>query len=97
VLVKEQFVFRTNSCTEISSYILISNILSSLNNKLLVSGLVCDLQRAFDHLNHEKLSKMKFFGILGIANKLIKSDLQDMYQSILINSENSYIFLNGSK
>jgi len=40
---------------------------------------------------------MRFCVILGIANKLIKSNLQDMYQSILINIENSYIFLNGSK
>ena len=72
-------------------------MLSSLNNKLLVSGLVCDFQRAFDRLNHEKLlSKMRFYGILGIANKLIKSNLQDIYQSILINVENSCIFLNGS-
>jgi len=42
--VKEQFVFRTTSSTEIAAYILINNILSSLNNKLLVGGLFCDLQ-----------------------------------------------------
>jgi len=44
LLVKEQFGFRTNSSTEIAAYILINNILSSLNNKLLVDGLFCDLQ-----------------------------------------------------
>ena len=32
ILVKEQFGFRTNSSTEIAAYILINNILLSLNN-----------------------------------------------------------------
>jgi len=44
ILVKEQFGFRTNSSTEIAACILIYNVLSSLNNKLLVGGLFCDLQ-----------------------------------------------------
>jgi hypothetical protein len=47
VLLKEQFGFKTNSSTEIAAYILINNILSSLNNKLLVGGLFCDLKKAF--------------------------------------------------
>jgi hypothetical protein len=35
---------------------------------------------------------MRFYGILGLANKLIKSYLQDKYQRVLINTENSNIF-----
>jgi hypothetical protein len=39
----------------------------------LVGGLFCDLQYVFDCLNHEiLLSKMRFYGILGVINKLIK-------------------------
>jgi len=90
ILVKEQFGFRTNSSTEVAVYILINNILSSVHNKLLVGGLFCDLQRAFDCLNHEiLLSNMRFYGILDIANQLIKSYLQDRYQRVLLNIENS--------
>jgi len=63
VLVKEQFGFRTNSSADIAAYILINNILSSLNNKLLVGGLFCDFQKAFCCLNHEILSKMRFYAI----------------------------------
>ena len=63
ILVKEQFDFRTNSSAETAAYILINNILSSLNNKLLVGGLFCDLQKAFYCLNNEILSKMRFYGI----------------------------------
>jgi hypothetical protein len=45
ILLKEQSGFRTNSSTEIAAYILINNTFSSLNNKLLVDGLFCDLQK----------------------------------------------------
>ena len=69
---------------------MINNILLSVHNKLLVGGLFCDLQRAFDCLNREiLLSNMRFYGTWDIANNLIKSYLQDRYQRVLINNENS--------
>jgi hypothetical protein len=48
ILVNEQFGFRCNSSTEIAIYTLINNILSSLNNRIIVGELFCDLQKAFD-------------------------------------------------
>jgi len=39
ILVDEQFGFRTKSSTELASYKLINDILSSLNNKLLVGSI----------------------------------------------------------
>jgi hypothetical protein len=66
ILVKEQFDFRCNNTTEIAMYTLINNILSSLNNKIIVGGLFCYLQKAFDFVNYDiLLSKMKFCGISG--------------------------------
>jgi hypothetical protein len=97
ILVKEQFGFRTSLSIEIAAYILINNILSSLNNNywLLFCFVTCKKHLT---LNHEiLLSVLRFYGILGVANKLIKSYLQDRYQRVLINIENSNIFLNGSK
>jgi len=42
-----------------------------LNNKLLVDGIFCDLHKALDCVNYDiLLSKMKFYGITGKANKL---------------------------
>jgi hypothetical protein len=46
-LVKEQFGFRCNNSTETAIYTLIKNILSSLNDKILVGGLFCDLKKSF--------------------------------------------------
>jgi len=49
--------------------------LPSLHGRNLVDGLFCDLQKAFDCVNHEMLlDKMKFYGISGIANKLMRSE-----------------------
>jgi hypothetical protein len=59
-------------------------ILSSLNSKLLVGGVFCDLQNAINCVNHYiLLSKMEFYGISGKANKLIKSYLKGRYQSFV--------------
>jgi len=59
---------RCTSSTEIAIYTLINNILSSLNNRIIVGGLFCDLQKAFNCINYDiLLSKMKFYGITGVA------------------------------
>jgi len=64
---------------------LTKNILTALNNKLLLGGIFCDLHKAFDCVSHDiLLSKMEIYGISGKANNLIKSHLQDGYQRVLV-------------
>ena len=56
-----------------------------------VGGLFCDLQEAFDCVNHEiLLEKMKLYGISGTANKLIELYLENRYQRISVNNINPY-------
>jgi len=86
ILVKEQFGFRCNTSTEMAIYTLINNILLFLNTKTLVGGLFYDLQKAFDCVNYEiLLSKMKFYGITGVASKLMESYVRNRYQRVVIN------------
>ena len=48
-----------------------------------MGGLFCDLHKAFDCVNHEiLLTKLEFYGISGISNKLIRSYLNDRYQRV---------------
>jgi len=90
ILVMEQFGFRCNSSTEIALYTLCNNILSTLNNRIIVGRLFCDLQKAFDCVNYDiLLSKMKFYGITGVANRLIESYLRNRYQRVNINGHNN--------
>jgi len=52
-----------------------------------VGGLFCDLQKAFDCVNHETLlEKLKLYGISGTANKLMESYLENTYHRVSINN-----------
>ena len=74
ILVGDQYSFREKLSTETAIYTLLNNVLSSFDRRNLVGGLFCDLQKVFDCINHEMLlAKMKFYGISGIANKLMDS------------------------
>jgi hypothetical protein len=88
ILVNEQFGFKHSSSTDIATYKLTKNILTALNNKLLVGGIFCDLHKAFDCVNYDTvLSKLEFYGISGKPNNLIKSYLQNRYQRVLIDCD----------
>jgi len=76
ILVHEQYGFRNNSFMETASYNLINNILEAFENKSTVGGIFCDLTKAFNCVNHTiLLSKLEFYGIMGIAYNLMKSYL----------------------
>ena len=89
ILAVELFGFRTSS-TEKASYKLIDDILNALNNRMTVGGIFCNLQKAFDCVNHDiLLTKLEFHGITGIAHKLIKSYLKGRYQRVVLNNHSS--------
>jgi hypothetical protein len=68
-----------------ATYTLLNNVLSSLDRKNFVDGLFCDLQKAFDCVNHNiLLAKMEFHGISGIVNKLMKSYLENKHQRVSV-------------
>jgi hypothetical protein len=90
ILANEQYGFRSNTSTERAIYQLTNNILKALDNKEWVGGLFCDLSKAFDYVDHDiLLEKLKFYGISGTANKLIKSYLTNRYQRVKMRSNYS--------
>jgi len=88
VLTSAQFGFRQKTSTDLASYTLTQEILTTLNNKVKVGGIFCDLHKAFDCVNHKiLLSKMEFYGVVGKANTLIKSYMQNRYQRVQIKKD----------
>jgi hypothetical protein len=87
ILTDEQFGFRTSSSTDKAFYKFIDGILNALNNRMMVGGIFCDLQKAFNCVNHSiLLTKLEYYGITGTTHKLIKSYLEGRYQRVVLNN-----------
>ena len=85
LLVGNQFGFRKGTATEGAIFKLTNEILKALNKKTLAGSIFCDLEKAFDSVNHDiLLSKLSYYGISGKAKPLLKSYLQNRYQRVLI-------------
>ena len=64
--------------TEQAAFSLMSSILTTMNNNQIVGGIFCNLQKAFDCVNHKiLLDKLQFYWIDGKFKTLIESYLTD--------------------
>jgi hypothetical protein len=61
-----------------------------MNNKQMVGGIFCNLQKAFDRVNHKiLLDKHDFYGIEGTFKTLIKSYLTGTHQRVVLGKINN--------
>ena len=89
ILVQEQYGFRANLKTDDAIFHLTNQTLNTLNSNSLVGAIFCDLEKAFDCVNHKiLLTKLKFYGITDTHYKLYKSYLTDRYQRTLLYNGN---------
>jgi len=85
ILAEEQFGFRTKWTKNNAVYKLTNEILKALNNKLMVGGIICDLEKAFDCINHKIiLSKLEFYSVKGRAKLWFESYFKNRCQRVLI-------------
>jgi hypothetical protein len=70
----QQFGFRKRISIEDAIFRLTHEILSALNNRLIVGSIFFDLAKAFDSVNHLRLiRKLPYYGIVGKAKLLLES------------------------
>jgi hypothetical protein len=87
IFIPEQYGFRTRSSTEQAAFTLINSILTAMNNSHIVGGIFCDLQKAFNCVNHKiLLEKLEFYGVVGKFKTLIESYLTDRYQRVALDN-----------
>ncbi|PNF44137.1 hypothetical protein B7P43_G03190, partial [Cryptotermes secundus] len=83
IISPNQYGFQENLSTDNAIYTLINATLTALNNKLKVKGLFCDVEKAFDCVNHNiLLHKLEIYGITGVSKKLYSQYLKDRYQCV---------------
>jgi len=90
VLYKYQFGFRKGYSTSLALIDVIDTINMSLDSNEYVVGIFCDLQKAFDTVNHEiLLTKLNYYGIRGTLFDWFTDYLTDRKQFTTINGANS--------
>jgi hypothetical protein len=88
--VGNQYGFTKGIATEDAIFKITNEVLKAFNSKTMVGSIFCDLEKAFDSVNHAiLLSKLLYYRINGKAKVLLDSYLQNRYQRVQI--ANSYL------
>lgn len=82
---KEQHGFRKNTSVNMALFDLLTNIMSSVDNRNPVCAIFTDMSKAFDYVDHNiLLHKLHSYGIRGNILQLIKSYLSNRLQCVEI-------------
>jgi len=89
-LVTEQYSFIKGISNKDAAFWLTDSVFKSINQKMHVGGIFCDLVKAFDCVNHEiLLAKSHFYGIWGVSVDWFRSYLTKRRQKVEVKSTNS--------
>jgi hypothetical protein len=85
ILIKQQHGFRKSKSTETAIFEYIDNVTSILSTDKHAVGILCDLSKAFDSVNHSiLLEKLRHYGVRGTAHNWFRSYLENRKQVVVI-------------
>lgn len=95
ILSNSQHGFRKNRSTDTATFDFHNYILEAIENKDMVAGLILDLSKAFDLINHELLlAKLDNYGIRGLTNNWFRSYLSNRKQAVELKYHSSHTISN---
>jgi hypothetical protein len=69
--------------TDSAIYVLLNDVLTALNNKSKVKGIFCDIEKAFDSVNHDiLLHKLEIYGVTATTRELFSQFLSNRHQHV---------------
>jgi hypothetical protein len=78
ILRPNQYGFQKNLSIDNTIYSLLNKILTALHNKSKAKGIFCDIEKAFDCVNHNiLLHKLEIYEIMGTSQNLYSQYLGD--------------------
>jgi len=81
--VGNEFGFRKGITTEDNIFKIANKNLNALNNNTNAGSILCDLERAFNSVNHHSLlSELPHYGISGRAKLLLQSYIHNRLQKV---------------
>ena len=90
VLYKSQYGLRKNMSTSLAILELVEEITNAIDDRKSTVGVFIDLKKAFDTVDHNILiKKLEHYGIRGLANKCVRSYLENRNQYVRINYTDS--------
>ena len=82
----QQYGFKAKHSTEFAALNLVDHLTYKLDNGLILSNIYIDLSKAFHTLIHDiLLNKLNYYGVRGVANRLIHSCLSERQQVVQFN------------
>jgi hypothetical protein len=83
ILVPGQFGFRKGKSPDNTAFKLTDSVLKTINQKMHVGGIFCDLAEAFDCVNHDILVAMlHYYGIEGRVSNWLRYYLTNRKQKL---------------
>ena len=86
ILTDNQFGFRKKYSTSLAIFNLTESVLKEMEKGNFCIGLVMDLSKAFDTIDHQiLLNKLEYYGVRGIALQWFCSNLHQRTQYVMVN------------